>query len=240
MLKAHIGPEIGLCTDHFSQPQHQLLKFSKFAPAPRNAIFTNSCASRRREYGDAAPECQVTEGDGSNEECNDPPVSAMTRVRLLTRSVWRPRTREGGLCGYGVSGEVAVVLRAARLPVRCLPEVHTRTCTHARTYTHARTHARKHASTHAHTHTRTRTHTHTHTHTHSCCLQGTELDDSEVGSQVMRWLLVFSASLSSSLLLFLLLPLKRCTLQLQNGAFKRQNGGFKRRTLARMCCLQRE
>ena len=76
MLKAHIGPEIGLCTDHFSQPQHQLLKFSKFAPAPRNAIFTNSCASRRREYGDAAPECQVTEGDGSNEECNDPPVSA--------------------------------------------------------------------------------------------------------------------------------------------------------------------
>ena len=164
MLKAHIGPEIGLCTDHFSQPQHQLLKFSKFAPAPRNAIFTNSCASRRREYGDAAPECQVTEGDGSNEECNDPPVSAMTRVRLLTRSVWRPRTREGGLCGYGVSGEVAVVLRAARLPVRCLPEVHTRTCTHARTYTHARTHARKHASTHTRKHARTHARTHARMH----------------------------------------------------------------------------
>ena len=57
---------------------------------------------------------------------------------------------------------------------------------------------------------------------------------------IRRDVLVFSASLSSSLLLFLLLPLKRCTLQLQNGAFKRQNGGFKRRTLARMCCLQRE
>ena len=152
MLKAHIGPTIGLCTNHFSQPQHQLLKFCKFAPAPRDVIFTNSCASRWRECGDAAPECQVIEGDGSNEECSDPPVRAMTRVRLLTRSVWRPRTREGGLCRYGVSGEVAVVLRAARLPVRCLPEVHTRTYTHACTYTHARTHACTHARTHARTH----------------------------------------------------------------------------------------
>ena len=117
MLKAHIGTTIGLCTNHFSQPQHQLLKFCKFAAAPRDVIFTNSCASRWQECGDAAPECQVTEGDSSNEECSDPPVRAMTQVRLLTRSVWRPRTREGGLCRYGVSGEVAVVLRAARLPL---------------------------------------------------------------------------------------------------------------------------
>ena len=80
MLKAHIGPTIGLCTNHFSQPQHQLLKFCKFAPAPRDVIFTNSCASRRRECGDAAPECQVTEGDSSNEECSDPPVRAMTQI----------------------------------------------------------------------------------------------------------------------------------------------------------------
>ena len=145
-------PETGLCTDQFSRPQHQLLKFCKFAPAPRDVIFTNSYASRWRECGDAAPECQVTEGDSSNEECSDPPVRAMTQVRLLTRSVWRPRTREGGLCRYGVSGEVAVVLRATRLPVRCLPEVHTRTYTHACTYTHARTHACTHARTHARTH----------------------------------------------------------------------------------------
>ena len=26
-------PETGLCTDQFSRPQHQLLKFCKFAPA---------------------------------------------------------------------------------------------------------------------------------------------------------------------------------------------------------------